>query len=1574
MKAKMIKGLVKEVRTMGREEMMNMKVAELREVAKELGMKGYSKLRKAELASAIEAFKAMEQIKLTIEEAKAEGKDVDDSILKFKRACTEQEIVLPKGLNKGAIKRASEKYLELLNKGEEDSAQMYAAIINHLAEEMENIYSPATKMLMDASAKINQHAEFLVEMDLDYRTKMIETTCSIQHKPSSDLSRACVLEYKRISDGINSYVINTLEDVIGLSLNDTLRRVNIKGNEKLSKQKVKYLKKALSRLLDGVEHEFDINGRDSENEAIALLYRNNGLVRPALPSDVKQMKDGEYIKVYKFLGVTPSGLRSASLIAACTQRIEKVNGEIKIIDCDNRKELLDKAGSGAFKFNFLDANNNFKKEESKKALFKGMTRIMQCAPGSEVIASLHTYAVLGNIAKDATFNYNGADNTAHMTKDGNTKGAVEAIVEFIEANPNMDLNTKIKRISQIRDLIGTCDQTRAASSLKASTTWCSRKDLVTLFIEAGLRRVDNISFIVVGGERFDSVYDEDGYLVQSAYQLVCEAGKKEEFFENLQFVGDDNAFKLHKFDSVVNLVRLKKAHLSDSATNMVVLMAMLFADPKNTMDYLKKKGVEEIVKSFEQIGVKAEMDGDCPLYNEFDENLIKGLNDESQDLNYLFKTAPLAVLRTNPGIVRSLMVNLIKSCQRKVNELKFDFNSKYTVVQSDDAVLFTSGLAGESHKSLQVLNAGEIYCREFKGYKKVSAVRHPISSIFAVTTFKVVTLEEIMTRINKLTASQEVKQYLINFYTNAKGYAILPADEFLMDKHDGMDWDIDAMQFILEEEAVKILGKLPNIGSVIKDEDNWQREKLLAEERAIVEDHNYTRPANLTPAPKKEDKKKGLSAGGARFAKKINGINDYSFNSCLRMVMDFFTSPIANVGEIANAFYNNMLLYSVMASPSKDAFTVKTQEAIARNFRLAFKCKKLHAYKPNVCLKTAIEVSEKEGRFIYKSNKQICCKIIHEFAESYGSVEDVKNFLLDCGFHNRYLAETSIDAAKNNYVISNMFDFTAIAKALGSNKNMKVQLYTYDALLNEDVKQSIEVGSFVADNKRLDDTFLSLADDLGITDVLNGTNDFKLPLLFAITEYDDYKDGVLKTLLVSDYIKELEGICNSNDDFGVQIPSIGIVDEFAKLKLYLVDIINKMIVIAGKALFVEMETQEAKDMKTVISTSNVLASSLKDSEYAQKAESAILSAVNSAKNCFATMSTNLRESEDFDGQASATYKKEGLLKALRATVKLSLKEFSSTQVGFVVAKTLAELDYGKTCNPTLLKLFNEELCAFYNSLSNKPLFADFANLGIAASRISLFINNEDRLLNRIEKEELIGTEVTVVNGLASINDEIFIETENKKVNCTGFINCIDGHYVVQSNKEFVQEDASMGFFFNVRNAVNDNLGEIDFSETNEVEIMATLKKGKNERHYNAFVAKNEEGENHYCDIQMNGDMREVINQMIAADIIKPSDFSFLSAENSYIKGGELITRMQHTLYVDGRIASEIADALNEDDMEGMDELSIPVDPEADMNVEGQENSDMGEIDEPSIPEDIENLINSTFDEADLDMGAFSIPE
>lgn len=1574
MKANMIKGLVKEVRTMGREEMMNMTVAELKEVAKELGMKGYSKLRKAELASAIEAFKAMEQIKLTIEEAKAEGKDVDDSILKFRSACTEQEIVLPKGLSKKALARTAEVYEDLMKNGERTLAMSFSAIVNHIAEEVDNIYSPATRLLMDSAAKISQHAEFLVELDLDSNKKMINATNSIEHKPASDLSRACPLEYKRISDGINSYVINTLENVIGLSLAKSLTRVNVKGKKNKTKEKVGYLKKALGRLLDGAEHEFDINGRDIDCEAIALIFKNNGLVRPALPSDVKSMKDGEYIRVYKFLGVTPSGLRSASLMAACTQKIEMVNGQINVIDCDDRKELLNKAGSGAFKFNFLDSNNEFKKAESLKELFKGMTRIMQCAPGSEVIDQLHTYVVVHNLAKGATFNYQGTENTAEMTKDGNTKGAVESLIEYAESN-ELDVNTRVKRIAEIKALVGTCDQTRAASSLKASTTWCTREDLLVLLKEVALRRIDNISFIVVGGERFDSVYDKHGNLVKSAYELVCEAGKQEELFKNLQFIGDDNAFKLPKFDSIVNLVRLKKAHLSDSATNMVVLMSMLFADSKATMNYLQNKGTSEIVKNFESIGIKVDMEDGSPVYNKFDETLIRGLNNDSQDLNYLFKTAPLAVLRSNPGIVRSLMVNLIKSCQRKVNELKFDFNSKYTVVQADDAVLFTSGLAGESHKSLQILNEGEVYCSEFKGFKKVSAVRHPISSIFAISTFKVVTLAEIMKRINKLKASEEVKQYLMNFYSNAKGYAILPADEFLMEKHDGMDWDIDAMQFILEEEAVEILAKLPNIGSQIEDKDNWQRETQLPEERAIVEDHNYTRPSSLTAAPTKDKKdNKVLSKGAAAFTKHINSNKrDYSFNSCLRLVMEFFASPIANVGEIANAFYNNMLLYSVMASPNKDAFTIKTQEAIARSFRNEFKCTKKKKYTPNVSLELATLVSKNGGRFTYKSNKQICCSIIHEFSECCGTIEEVRDFLLDCGFHNRYLAETSIDAAKNNYIISNMFDFSSIARALGSNKNMVVKLFTYDSLLNEDVEECREIGSFVADNKDLDNKFYELAEEMGLTAIMDGKNNFNLPLLFPITSYYNDLEECMVDVLVSDHITELEKAAKNNDDISLKDVKIGVVDEFAKLKLNLVDIINKLIVITCKAFYCEMEKQEAVDMRNVITTSNALATA--GDESVSKIEFAINDVVNSARSCYATMTTNLKETEDFDGQASATYKKEGLLKALRATIKLSLKEFNAVQIGFVVAKMLANLKYGESCNPILLKLFNEELCAFYNSLSSRELFNDFANLGIAVSRISLFIDNEDKLLSKAQKETLVGEEVTIVNGVGCINDTIFIETEDKKVNCTGFINCIEGHYVVQSNREFIQEDAAMGFFFNVRWAAKDTLGEMDFSTATSIEIRKTLQDAQGKRHYNAFVATDERGRAHHiCDIQMNDDMRETINQMIAAEVITPGQFSFLTAENSYIKGGELQTSIRHTLYIDGRIALEIAEALTEEEIEGMDELSIPVDPEADMNVEGQEDSDMEGMDEPSIPEDIENLINSTFDDADLDMGAFSIPE
>lgn len=1567
----MIKMMNKKVVELTVAEVKGMTVAELRNVAKDMGLKGVSKLRKAELVEVILSnLSVNREIREKIEKVedglkmKSFGqavKEMEDKYFEELNARLEDSCIgdftMINGVKTADVKEGFRNFAQLLRDkkiSKEDKAVLVQAC-EELAIRARRYNKITEKAIMEAAAKLKQHAEFRVEIDSftdkkaddDMLRALLEMNVNIEHKPESELYRAVEENsvIKTIADSVSSIGhLKVVEDYITLSLGQSLRNVNAMVNGKRDEKESSRRKELLEKVLDSL-----LFGKTSECKSkltIALKFHKNGLVS-IFKDGIHTLDEGEYYRVYKYLGVTPSGLRSGSLILGCVAKCEMKNGEYIYTENDNRLELIDKAGSGAFKQNFME-NNKFKDAASKKALFKGMTRIMQCAPGSEKIATLDTYVILDNIAKGTKFTTNnGQVISADDSKDGNTKGAVECIIEHIEQTEPVGVR-RSKLIKDARALVGTCDQTRVASSMKASTTWCTRKDLIILLEEIAFRN-NNILTIVVNGKRFDTTYkkDEHGKKVvdKNAYQQVIEAGLKDDLYAKIQLIGDYNAFKLVKFNTVVDLVRLKKAHTSESATNMVVLMAMLFADLEGTVKYLKEKGAKEILKTFEKFGLKLELSNGHVLYKGFDIDSVRKLNNDSQDIQYLFKIAPAFTMAAFPSITKSLIINDIKAIQRKVNELKFDFNSKYTVVQSDDAVLFGQ----------QILKEDEIFCPEFESVKRVSAVRHPISSIFAVTTFKVVTLTEILERIYNLNCSNKTKTYLANFYSNVKGYAVLPAYKFLMEKHDGMDWDIDAMQIITEEEAVEILGKLPNIGSEIPDSENWQREMNLMSERQIV-DGNYDRPAEIDSKPVKKEEE--YSPEAMAFGANINTktVYDYSFNSCLRLVKEFFTSPIANVGEIATAFYNNMLLYIVMANKSKDAYTIKIQEAIALEFKRQFNCKQLRSYVPLVDLQQAIKESKEKGSFKYKMTKILSQEVIWRFSDSNGSVSDVRDFLLDCGFFNRYLAETSIDAAKNNYFISNIYKFQKIVKALGSDKNMKIELKEYH---RSEEKPEYSNNLYVS-NEELDKLFESILDEMGLSVVLKerlgnnvSVNTFKFPLLYASTRYNYDFENVVEFKKFTDY--EVERNLDITDSLG-----IGVIDPLAEVKLYLLDIANKSLVTLAKVLELEALSDRSKSIRSSLSVNTNLP--------IYKRMNFVF---NSVTNAYSAMTKALKETDDFDQIASSTFRKECLIKGLRNFVRIATSSFSNeiviksigenkivdskVAIGLAVAAKISSISMDKKANPALFKIFNEELFAFLKTQSEDLECKDLDNLGRIAEPISTLLTVDNKVLSTKKLEDYLYESIEIKNGIGSIKgeDEIFIETKDVKANIKGSIMHDEtlGYYI-EGEREFIEDDASVGTLF--ATDYKEDLDATLISQYSNFRILTKKEKGV----FNKLVAVDSEGSRlkDIASLSLNKETVNLFNDFFDAGILNGENMSATKVEEEL--DGKIVNK--EVIFINGAATSEIINQLKESEEEIDFNFGVPVDADA---VEENENMDFCS-NEAAIDE-INNNANEAFN--------FSVP-
>ena len=76
----------------------------------------------------------------------------------------------------------------------------------------------------------------------------------------------------------------------------------------------------------------------------------------------------------------------------------------------------------------------------------------------------------------------------------------------------------------------------------------------------------------------------------------------------------------------------------------------------------------------------------------------------------------------------------------------------------------------------------------------------------------------------------------------------------------------------------------------------------------------------------------------------------------------------------------------------------------------------------------------------YEVEKKDCSSAVFRFAESNGSLHSLIAYLEDCCDYNRYLAETSIDSAKNNFFIVNMFNHGRIVCPKGAKQNCEAVL------------------------------------------------------------------------------------------------------------------------------------------------------------------------------------------------------------------------------------------------------------------------------------------------------------------------------------------------------------------------------------------------------------------------------------------------------------------------------------------------------------------------------------------------------
>lgn len=1067
-----------------------------------------------------------------------------------------------------------------------------------------------------------------------------------------------------------------------------------------------------------------------------------------------QVKDDKHIAYrYQFLGVTPSGLRTASIMTAATAIITKDG----IVEDDRRVEILDKALHGAFKKEFVsyDENGNVTfKEDTLDKIFKDFTRVLQSAPASKPLFTAKNYIIVDNIAKHAKYNaenYNIQAITEGVncedTQDGASLISIEALRNFFK---------KDGKNFSFQDIASIVLQLRGASAKKSGIAK-SRKHLSTLFHtilfargviaheeglykdlkvkEAGLKALVESKkpmIIVNNGVRYEGS--------EITMELVKDTLK------HIEILADWNAYKLSNFNPEFKVLALKQGYVSETKLNTVVNLMLQSVCSEKAYAILSKKVKLAINKKLSSVGIIVEADEEGNIIDlSIDANKLATVNNDSQFAQFLVKNNPLKLTQIAPQIMKSLIGNVLISIKNVINLLNPEIESHYTVVQSDPAVLFGCRLLGDR----------ELFCNDFYA-PKVSGVRHPISSMLAVSTFEMVTFEEIVKRINNLNVAPQAKDYMREHFQFSKGFCTIPASHDIMEKHDGMDFDIDAMQIIVDKEVVEVLSEIKDISTVIDRsfdvKSNISTQKSKAE--SVLESFRSGKIESLGSfVNESEIKVAGNNPLARSFKKQLTAskrLYDMSQDSVATIVRDYFLNPIASVGMIATGFYNNAMILNFLKS---DAST-EIKEKIASIFRYEYGCHGVSNYVSPFVL----DKSE-EGHDTIILHKENCTRVMFNYANSKGTVADTIAFLDDCAKANRYPAETSIDSAKNMYQIVDMFNHGHLVKALGSDKNAKIELESNDEEFASIVKQ--------------------LNSDFGSNFSMINTFDIKL---LTINHETVLVDELTPAQIIT-AVKENKASRSNNE----KPLCIGVKDSFALLKEELVEYTNFLNVLAIKTVEDVANSDEAKKMRSELIIENAkLMISKKIGEVDKIFNSILATSI--------IVNEVVSSSFDFDEKNSNLYKKNEAIKILKNTASLMFDGYTKEEKGLATMAYIAKRyedrieksEKVSTVNSTILSVFEEEILAYLDSIG----------WNVTAGEKILSIIEDSKL---VKASEVDGAYVVFEDGVGTIEDTDYIVTsENKHSNASGTIKIIDGHAYVTFERETLERDSSLGIYLSTK--------------------------------------------------------------------------------------------------------------------------------------------------------------------------------
>lgn len=1395
-------------------------VAELKEMAKALQLKGYSNLNKKELIEMIsnatantttnatavdvdvkepvkatvldttaEKRKEVKEMKHTIETRKSAAKAIrvkqikQANVLFATNSNTEETINIvlsflyakDKDVVAGTVEINSKHSvnmftIEKLSKLGANEELISAA---YKRAELKSI-SPKAKfertMLKKWSKKLGQCAIYQIELSKPFSFKSKEqgkfyASTNVIVAQESPLLRFCDNKQMKFSDSTISKVMNGTTDIVYMKLSDLV-------GDAMSPAMIRV---AFDRLVS------------TKGEGIYLNIQKNGEANVSWyePSQHRTESSKFYMPIgsetikYELLNISPSGYRSGSIVLGAVKKYTRdANGVISNDGgaCDKREWLVDVANDCSISKSFKEVDkfghSTWKKMTELKA-FKSAVRIANCNAPSKVSFKVKNAVVLDNIAEFACYDANTPNVSAYERED--VKLAIEAIVKAKAQGNNEEIKNATNALSELPGIImcndtkdgnvfasaesqceflndqgefislsavlGTCFQTRGIGSLKSSMTFVKRLQLANLtkfLVELGC----TVNYAIFNGKRV------------SWTQLT--AMEQSSLLSSIDVLADRNAIKLDEHDDNVNVTMLKMAYDCETKFSQILNIAMAVADMDETVNLLERRFINYVKDAFKQVGINFELDENGNIGNaSFDPISIQRISNDPQLMEHLLSSDPEMVIAAFPYALRHVMENNIETICKRITNLDIPVDATYTVVQADPAVLF----------GFRALNDNEFFCSDENNKAEESvAIRQPMSGDSAVTYFKRVTLSTIMGRVSASSTTTEAQEFVFAYYKNSTGYNTICASHYLMEKHDGMDWDIDAMIFYYDTEIIDICKKMPEFGTKINrsyvDYTITEQEKIITAWKDSNGEEVLRRPGKEFKTGSKEVISKSsrpvstkTRVSGTTVTEKTTTV---AFNNVARLAEKIFENPIADVGTITSGFYNNVLI----------------KLCLIQGIEVESICAKLKEYYG--CNGTGVryvspinQTISKEGYVQYELNKDVVVEAMIRFSESEGSVEDCLTYIIDCCIINRYPAESSIDAAKQDYKILDYVNHRDIIRCLGMDKHLAFVPVNYKT----DVTVSVLGGQYSG----IDEAYLS---------------DFNTELF----EESCAKLGATPTRFMNlSMVAGIEKITKKDKQI------LAVIDPIANLKYDLCDIVNQIIILAEDKVREYVLSDKAMEIRAEIKSTFREKMDLKEDQD----ETAIFTSdvdriIKNIKNAYYAL-TKTTKQDDIKRMIKEDVYEETTVKdfltnqgiaGIRNFAKMSFANMSSADIGVLIAayyvidleEAIANDEPISTINPGLCKVMEEEFITGLSALG-------FENVDFIGEKVASIVNMTDEKFGKVKTidgefiEVVGGCAVTEINGV-----EYEVRMDSKKANIEGFV---DGGYVIAERTMNVDESNDM---------------------------------------------------------------------------------------------------------------------------------------------------------------------------------------